>query len=73
MRGAMPNEESVLLLMEKTAMDKKSYLRQVQRIDLDTTLFRKRRHRIRATESGSVIIECKDGKYEPLGDEDILK
>ena len=29
MRGAMPNEESVLLLMGKTAMDKKSYLRQV--------------------------------------------
>ena len=27
MRGAMPNEESVLLLMGKTAMDKKSYLR----------------------------------------------
>lgn len=26
MRGAMPNEESVLLLMSKTAMDKKSYL-----------------------------------------------
>ena len=39
MRGAMPNEESVLLLMGKTAMDKKSYLRQVPRIDDDTTLF----------------------------------
>ena len=35
MRGAMPNEESVLLLMGKTAMDKKSYLRQVPRIDLE--------------------------------------
>ena len=35
----MPNEESVLLLMGKTAMDKKSYLRQVPRIDLDGTLF----------------------------------
>ena len=35
----MPNEESVLLLMGKTAMDKKSYLRQVPRIDLDETLF----------------------------------
>ena len=34
MRGAMPNEESVLLLMGK-----KSYLRQVPRIDLDKTLF----------------------------------
>ena len=39
MRGAMPNEESVLLLMGKTAMDKKSYLRQVPRIDLDKNLF----------------------------------
>ena len=39
MRGAMPNEESVLPLMGKTAMDKKSYLRQVPRIDLDKTLF----------------------------------
>ena len=29
MRGAMPNEESVILLMGKTAMDKKSYLRRV--------------------------------------------
>ena len=35
MRGAMPSEESVLLLMGKTAMDKKSYLRPVPRIDLD--------------------------------------
>ena len=39
MRGDMPNEESVILLMGKTAMDKKSYLRQVQRIDLDRALF----------------------------------
>ena len=39
MRGAMPNEESVLLLMGKTAMDKKSYLRPVPRIDLDRVLF----------------------------------
>ena len=39
MRGAMPNEESVILLMGKTAMDKKSYLRQVPRIDLDKVLF----------------------------------
>lgn len=30
MRSAMPNEESVILLMGKTAMDKKSDLRQVQ-------------------------------------------
>lgn len=39
MRGAIPNEESVILLMVKTAMDKKSYLRQVPRIDLDKNLF----------------------------------
>ena len=39
MRGAMPNEESVILLMGKTAMDKKSYLRQAPRIDLDKNLF----------------------------------
>ncbi len=39
MRGDMPNEESVILLMGKTARDKKSYLRQVQRIDLDRALF----------------------------------
>lgn len=39
MRGAMPNEESVLLLMGKTVMDKKSYLRLVPRIDLDRGLF----------------------------------
>lgn len=38
MRGAMPNEESVLLLKGKTAMDK-TYLRQVPRIDMDETLF----------------------------------
>lgn len=37
-RGAMPNEESVLLLMGKTAIDKKSYLRQMPRINLDNTL-----------------------------------
>ena len=35
----MLNEESLLLLMGKTAKDKKSYLRQVPRIDLDETLF----------------------------------
>ena len=39
MRGAIPNEESVMLLMRKTAMDKKSYLRLVPRIDLDKDLF----------------------------------
>ena len=39
MRRAMPNEESVILLMGKTAMDKKSYLGQVPGIDLDRNLF----------------------------------
>lgn len=29
-------------------------------------------HTIRALESGSVLLECKDGPYEPLGEEDIL-
>ena len=30
-------------------------------------------HTVRALESGTVIIEMKNGKYEPLSDEDILK
>ena len=30
-------------------------------------------HTVRALESGSVILEMKNGKYEPLGEEDILK
>lgn len=30
-------------------------------------------HRLRAVESGSVVLSVKDGKWEPLGDEDILK
>ena len=30
-------------------------------------------HTIRALESGTVLLECKDGPYEPLGDEDILR
>ncbi len=30
-------------------------------------------HTVRALESGTVILEMKDGPYEPLGDEDILK
>ena len=29
-------------------------------------------HTVRALESGSVLLECKDGQYEPLGPEDIL-
>lgn len=30
-------------------------------------------HTLRSLESGSVILECKDGKFEPLTDVDILK
>jgi cupin fold WbuC family metalloprotein len=30
-------------------------------------------HTVRALESGTVILECKDGAYEPLTDVDILK
>ena len=29
-------------------------------------------HTVRALESGTVILECKDGAYEPLGEEDVL-
>jgi putative transposase len=39
MRGAMPSEESVIVLMAKTAMDKKSYLRALPGIDKDKKLF----------------------------------
>ena len=39
MRGAMPDDESVLTLMGKTAMDKNGYGRQLTRIDYDKTLF----------------------------------
>lgn len=30
-------------------------------------------HTVKALESGSVILECKEGKYEPLGEEDVLQ
>lgn len=30
-------------------------------------------HTVRALESGSVILEMKDGAYEPIGPEDVLK
>ena len=30
-------------------------------------------HTVRALESGTVILECKDGGYEPLGEGDILE
>ena len=39
MRGTMPNEESVLLLMGIMSIDKKSYLRPVPRIALNRVLF----------------------------------
>ena len=30
-------------------------------------------HTVEALESGTVILECKDGRYEPTGPEDILE
>ena len=30
-------------------------------------------HKLISHESGTVILECKDGAYEPLGEEDILR
>ena len=30
-------------------------------------------HTVRALESGSVILEMKDGAYEPIGPEDIME
>lgn len=39
MRGDMPNEELVILLMGKTSIDKKSYLKPVLIINLDRYLF----------------------------------
>jgi len=39
MRGAMPNEESVIVLMAKTAMDKTAYRRALPGIDRDKDLF----------------------------------
>ena len=29
-------------------------------------------HSLKSLESGTVLFECKDGKYEPLGEEDVL-
>ena len=29
-------------------------------------------HTVKALESGTVILECKDGPYEPLGEEDVM-
>lgn len=29
-------------------------------------------HTVKALESGTVILECKDGAYEPIGPEDVL-
>ena len=39
MRGTMPDENSVIVLMGKTAMDKESYQRVIPRIREDATLF----------------------------------
>lgn len=39
MRGAMPNEESVMVLMAKTAMEKTSYYRALPKLDREKTLF----------------------------------
>ena len=39
MRGAMPDEGSIIVLMGKTAMDKESYNRLIPRIREDKTLF----------------------------------
>lgn len=41
MRGAMPNEDSVIVLMAKTAMDKTAYYRKLPGIDMDEKLFPK--------------------------------
>ena len=30
-------------------------------------------HTVRVFESGTVILECKDGAYEPLGEEDVME
>ena len=30
-------------------------------------------HTVKALESGTVILEVKDGRYEPLGEEDVLR
>ena len=30
-------------------------------------------HTVRALESGTIIMECKNGEYEPLSEEDILR
>ena len=30
-------------------------------------------HSLRSLESGTVLFECKDGPYEPMGEEDILR
>jgi hypothetical protein len=45
MRGAMPNEESVLVLIGKVAMDKDAYNRELPGIDRDKTLFTQREQR----------------------------
>ena len=29
-------------------------------------------HSLKSLESGTVLLECKDGKYEPQGEEDVM-
>ena len=64
----MPNEESVLLLMGKTAMDKKSYLRQVPRIDLDETLFPPEKPEKAAPQPEYMTSSCYDPKLRELAE-----
>jgi transposase-like protein len=45
MRGAMPNEESVLVLMGKVSMDKEAYNRELPGINKDETLFPREKER----------------------------
>ena len=30
-------------------------------------------HNLKSLESGTILLECKDGAYEPLGEEDIMR
>ena len=53
--------------------------RETERVTLDAdgaprglNIEKGRWHLVESLESGSVLFECKDGSYEPLGEEDIL-
>lgn len=30
-------------------------------------------HSLKSLESGTVLLECKDGRWEPLGEEDVIE